>query len=152
MTIGVADADEAAELRDLYRWLRADEDGPDEVRLSAEPAPGAMGGLEVINVVVTHAMGVANLALAYAGWRSARRSRAALTFTRAGDGISVTVENGSDEAVRGLIAALSETHPNEAPAHEAPSAVAPAPDPVGPAASDPTSADPPSGEAASGGR
>ncbi|MGH8922405.1 MAG: effector-associated constant component EACC1 [Actinomycetes bacterium] len=119
MTIEVSDADEAAELRDLYRWLRADEDVPDEVRLSAEPAPGAMGaGLEVINVVLTHTMGVANLALAYAGWRRARRGRAVFTFTRARDGVRVTVENGSDEAVRGLIAALSETPPHDPPSGE----------------------------------
>ncbi|AWZ04040.1 MULTISPECIES: hypothetical protein [unclassified Streptomyces] len=109
LTIGVSDTDEAAELRDLFRWLRADEDGPDEVWLSGEPPTGSMGGgLEVVNVVLTHTMAVANFALAYATWRRARRGRAALTFTRASDGVSVTLENGSDEAVRALIAALSE--------------------------------------------
>ncbi|MFD7029227.1 hypothetical protein ACFWAR_14455 [Streptomyces sp. NPDC059917] len=130
LTIGVSDADEAAELRDLYRWLRADEDVSDAVGLASEPVAGAMGGgLEVINVVLTHTMGVANLALAYAGWRRARRGRAVFTITRASDGVAVTVEDGSDEVVRGLIATLSETPSHEAaPSHGTPPAVAPAPD------------------------
>ncbi|MFH8616051.1 hypothetical protein ACH4E8_13395 [Streptomyces sp. NPDC017979] len=103
LTIEVLDPDDGPVLRDLFRWLRDDEDVHAEVSLTAEPVPGAMsGGLDIVNVVLTHSIGAANLALAYAGWRTARRSRAVLTFTRPSDGLTVTVDGGSDEAVRAL--------------------------------------------------
>ncbi|MEU9605573.1 hypothetical protein [Streptomyces sp. NPDC048057] len=126
LTIEVSDPDEGPALRDLFRWLRDDEDVPGEVSLAAAPVPGAMSsGLDVINVVLTHAVGAANLALAYVGWRTARRSRAVLTFTRPSDGLTVTVDGGSDETVRALVDALT-VPPEEAPA----------PDPGDPAAPD----------------
>ncbi|MEU4269978.1 hypothetical protein [Streptomyces sp. NPDC026092] len=121
LTVGVADPDETAALRDFYRWLRNEEEPPGEARLGAVPVPGAMsGGLDVIDLVLTHSTGLASLALAFAGWRRARRSRAAFTVTRASDGLSVTVEDGSEEAVRKLLQALAE-QPTAAPAIEPPS-------------------------------
>ncbi|MFG2292470.1 hypothetical protein [Streptomyces sp. NPDC048603] len=109
VTIGVADPEEADVLRDFYRWLQQEEVPPGEVRLVGERTPGAMGGgLEVVNVALTHSLSLANLALVYAGWRRARRPRGALTFTRASDGLSVTVEEGSEEAVRVTLQALAD--------------------------------------------
>ncbi|MER5935363.1 hypothetical protein [Streptomyces sp. NPDC002054] len=112
LTIGVTVPEESADLRDFFRWLRNEEEPPGEIRLVSEPVPGAMsGGLDIIDIVLTHTVGMANLALAYAGWRRARRSRAALTFTRASDGLSVTVEEGSEDTVRQLLQALSAEPP-----------------------------------------
>ncbi|KRV48324.1 hypothetical protein AQ490_25250 [Wenjunlia vitaminophila] len=107
LRISVLDADDTDALRDFFRWLRQDDDAPTDVRLVTESSPGAMGALDVINVTLTHGVGLANFALVYAGWRRARRSRAVLTFTRASDGLSVTVEDGSEQAVRLLVDALS---------------------------------------------
>ncbi|MEU6848691.1 hypothetical protein ABZ901_01965 [Actinacidiphila alni] len=128
------DEDGGAELRELCAWLRADEDGPDEVRLlpdggdgtgadgTGADGTGAMGPAEVIDLVLTQGVALANLALVYAGWRQSRAHRppaAGFTFTRASDGLSVTVsgEVGSEEAVRRLLAVLAEApQPPAAPA------------------------------------
>ncbi|MFK0259310.1 hypothetical protein [Streptomyces sp. NPDC090445] len=108
LIIGVADPEESAAVRDFFRWLRSEDEPPGELRLAARRAPGSMsGGLDVINVVLTQSVALGNLALAYAGWRRARRSRAAVTFTRASDGLSVTVEDGSEETVQRLVQALT---------------------------------------------
>jgi hypothetical protein len=98
----------AGELRDLYLWLQAEEDGPEQIRLESRPA-GATGAPEVIDLVLTHSVAVANLAMAYATWHRARPSRptAGFTFTRVSDGLSVTVADGSDDSVRLLLAALA---------------------------------------------
>ncbi|MEW2519005.1 effector-associated constant component EACC1 [Actinacidiphila alni] len=137
--------DGGAELRELCAWLRADEDGPDEVRLlpgggdgTGADGAGAMGPAEVIDLVLTQGVALANLALVYAGWRQSRAHRppaAGFTFTRASDGLSVTVsgEAGSEEAVRRLLAVLAET-PDAAQAQGSPapepsaSAALPAPE------------------------
>ncbi|WP_051874280.1 effector-associated constant component EACC1 [Streptomyces exfoliatus] len=109
LSIGVADPEDSTDLRDFYRWLGDEEEAPGTIRLASEPVAGSMsGGLDVIDVVLTHAVGLANLTVAYATWRKARRSRAALTFTRASDGLTVTVEEGSEEAVQQLLRAFSE--------------------------------------------
>lgn len=123
LEIRAADEDDAGELRDFYRWLRDDEDGPEQIRLEArnEDRPGdkpgakpgerrgTMGGVEVIDLVLTQAVAAANLAMVYATWRRARprRPSAGFTFTRTSDGLSVTVEDGSDESVRRLLAVLA---------------------------------------------
>lgn len=108
LQIRMSDGD-GSELKDLYRWLRDDEDGPDEVRLDNDPTPGGMGGLEFVDVIVTQAVAVGNLALAYASWRGARcRSAARFTFTRPSDGVTITVDNASQETVRRLAEVLSE--------------------------------------------
>ncbi|MDT9686955.1 hypothetical protein Q5762_01030 [Streptomyces sp. P9(2023)] len=118
LTVGVADPGETAALRDFFRWLRNEEEPPGEARLSSVPVPGTMsGGLDVIDLVLTHSTGMAGLALAFAGWRRARRNRAVFTVTRASDGLSVTVEDGSEETVRRLLQALV-PEPTVAPATE----------------------------------
>ncbi|MET9953994.1 hypothetical protein ABZ135_20910 [Streptomyces sp. NPDC006339] len=109
LSIGVADPEDSPDLRDFHRWLGDEEEPPGRIRLAPDPVPGTMsGGLDVIDVVLTHAVGLANLTLAYATWRRARRSRAALTFTRASDGLTVTVREGSEEAVQQILRAFSD--------------------------------------------
>jgi Effector Associated Constant Component 1 len=110
---GEGDGDE---LRDFFRWLTEDEDGPEQVRLrvlAGSPADGAMGPQEIIDLVLTHGVALANLALMYVNWRGARGARptSGLTFTRASDGLSVTVSGGSEEAVRQVLALLAQVPP-----------------------------------------
>lgn len=87
--ITVAAADDAAA---LYEWLRADQGLARRAEVAAgPPAPGHLGVLEIIDVVLTQATAVSSLALAVAGWRHSRRGRASVTITRA-DGATLTVE------------------------------------------------------------
>lgn len=113
LEIRAVDEDEAAELRDFFRWLRDDEAGPEQIRLESRAAGGAMGATEVIDLVLTHSVAVANLAMVYGTWRRSRgrRPSAGFTFTRPSDGLSVTVEDGSDESVRRLLAVLATPPP-----------------------------------------
>ncbi|MFF7159496.1 hypothetical protein [Streptomyces sp. NPDC008139] len=121
LSIAAVDEDGAAELRELSEWLRTDEDGPDEVRLATRTGgtAGEMGPVEVIDLVLTHAVAFANLAVVYAGWWKSRAPRppgSGFTFTRDSDGLTVTVsgQDGSEEAVRRLLAVLAE--PQQPPA------------------------------------
>jgi hypothetical protein len=104
--------DGSAVLQDFFRWLREDEDGPDGVRLRRDPAadPGVMGAGEVIQIVLAQSTALASLAMQYVSWRRSRTDAhggAGFTFTRASDGLSVTVERGSDDDVRRLMSALA---------------------------------------------
>ncbi|HEY3477939.1 MAG TPA: hypothetical protein VGL02_03485 [Streptomyces sp.] len=115
LEIHAEDEEQAAELRDFYRWLRDDEDGPERVTLAHRTgeATGAMGALEIIEVVLTQSAAAANLAMQYASWRRARGAGGGGTATgpgftfRRADGLSVTVEGGSDDDVRRLLALLA---------------------------------------------
>ncbi|MEV7420887.1 hypothetical protein [Streptomyces sp. NPDC089919] len=130
LVIGVVDPEESAAVRDFYRWLCQEDEPPGRFELTSRPVPGSMGGgLDVINLALTHAVAVGNLALAYAGWRRARRSRAVLTVTRPSDGLTVTVEDGSPETVQRLLSALTAEPP-----------AVPAPTPPGPGATGATGA------------
>jgi membrane-associated two-gene conflict system component 1 (EACC1) len=110
--IRAADEDGAGALRDFFRWLRDDEEGPDDVALTHDATghPGAMGALEVVQVVLAQSTALAGLAMQYASWRRSRsgtRGGAAFTFTRPSDGVTVTVEGGTDDDVRRALAVLA---------------------------------------------
>jgi hypothetical protein len=82
----------------LYGWLRRD---PNLTRhadvAGGRPAdPTIMAALEVIDVVLTHATGIATLALSVLAWRQSRPRPAPVTITRP-DGRTLTV--GGDPAV-----------------------------------------------------
>ncbi|MFE0191052.1 hypothetical protein [Streptomyces sp. NPDC058989] len=100
----------AASLTSLYRWLAQDPDVADQAEISLAPGrPGAgeMGGaFEVINAVLTHGIALGSLAVACATWRSSRPTAPAVRIER--DGVTVTVEDGSPEAVRRIVDALGE--------------------------------------------
>jgi len=113
LEIRAADEDEVDELRDFFRWLRDDEDGPELVRLEQDTAGsgGAMGALEFIDVVLTQTVALGGLAAQYAAWRRSRLGRsggAGFTFTRPSDGLSIDVRGGSEDEVRRLVAFLAE--------------------------------------------
>lgn len=127
--------DEVPALHDFFRWLRDDQDGPESVRLenAATGRPGAMGALEVIQVVLAESTTIASLAMQYVSWRRSRAGGgrgAGFTFTRASDGLSVTVENGTDDEVRRVLAVLAAL-PEPPPEPDQPALDQPAPDPDG---------------------
>ena len=112
---------EAVEVLGFYQWLEADEDRPEGLALASrglESGGKPLGSLEVVSLVLTHAEAVANLVMLYTNWRlrPGPRPTAALTFRRAADGLSVTVDSASDEDVRQLMAVLSTPPPSAAPA------------------------------------
>lgn len=99
--IRVAEDDGGTTLIDLYRWFRQDGDlrRHAEVRLrQPRQTGGSMGTLEVIDLVLNQGIAAANLALAYATWRTGRPASSPVTITV--DGVSVTVTDGSEESVR----------------------------------------------------
>lgn len=103
----------AASLTSLYRWLAQDPDVAQQAEVALEsgrPGAGEMGdAFEVINVVVTHTLALGSLAVACATWRASRPSAPAVRIER--DGVTVTVEDGSPEAVRRVVDALSAPRP-----------------------------------------
>ncbi|MEU9385867.1 hypothetical protein AB0D38_35095 [Streptomyces sp. NPDC048279] len=102
-------------VRDLYRWLREDPDARRAATPALVPAPDAptpppgtaMGAVEIIELVLGQGFSALNLALAYAAWRG-QRPAAPLIVIQLGDGRSVTVQDGSAETVRRIVAALEE--------------------------------------------
>jgi hypothetical protein len=97
-----------ASLTSLYRWLAQDPDVARQAEISLDPGPvgaGEMGGaFEVINAVLTHGVALSSLAVACATWRSSRPTAPAVRIEI--DGVAVTVEDGSPEAVRRIVDAL----------------------------------------------
>jgi hypothetical protein len=108
-------------LHDFFRWLKDDQDGPEEIRLGTAAAerPGAMGALEVIQVVLGQSTAVAGLVMQFVSWYRSRgdgRGGAGFTFVRASDGLSVTVRHATDDDVRRILAVLAVPPPEPPPA------------------------------------
>lgn len=101
--------DEREALLSLYQWLYKHDalERTTEVSLSeAPPEEGAMGGAwDVVNIVLTHATALANLALALATWR--RTHPSAPPLNAQANGTAVTVHTDDPEAVRRLLEALN---------------------------------------------
>ncbi|WP_432252860.1 effector-associated constant component EACC1 [Streptomyces sp. HNM1019] len=92
---------------DLYRWLTEDPDvaGAAEMALvDQEDRDGALGGLEVISIVVSNLTSLGNLLLAVATWRDARAPGADARVER--DGVSLRVESTDPETIRRLLRQL----------------------------------------------
>ncbi len=111
--IRAAGEDGGDELRDFFGWLTQNEDGPEQLRLetrSTGGADGEMGPEQVIDLMLTQGVALANFALAYVTWRGTRREQPAdgFTFRRASDGLTVTVNGGSEEAVRQVLTVLAQ--------------------------------------------
>lgn len=112
MEIRAAGEDGGGELSDFFRWLKQAEGGP-EVRLDARPPRAAAGGggspQDVVDLALAPGAATAGLAALYVRWRDERSPRPAsgLTFTRADDGLSVTVGGESEDAVRHVLTLLA---------------------------------------------
>lgn len=93
---------------DLYRWLEQDPDVRDHAvlgRRSSHPGAGTMGSVEIIDLVLGQGIALANFALSYCAWRTARPAAPAITIT--GNGRTVTLEGSCDaETVRRLLESL----------------------------------------------
>ncbi|MFI1014558.1 hypothetical protein [Streptomyces sp. NPDC020965] len=111
--IGVLEDRGDAAVADLHRWFRRDDDlrGRVEIRLEPLPQPGAMGAVEIIELVLGQGFAALNLALSYAAWRAVRPTAPPVTITV--DGVTVTVQDGSEESVRRIVAALRPVAPGE---------------------------------------
>ncbi len=113
MEIRAAGEDGGGELSDFFLWLKEAEGGPEGVRLDARPPRAAAGGggspQSVVDLALAPGSATAGLAALYVRWRDERSPRPAggLTFTRADDGLSVTVGGESEDAVRQVLALLA---------------------------------------------
>ncbi|HEY1640194.1 MAG TPA: hypothetical protein VGG35_05880 [Streptosporangiaceae bacterium] len=108
MDIVVDDGDQFA-ANSLMRWLSRDREvrGEAAVTMVAHGAADEMGGLEVINVVLTQAASLLNLVLAFEAWRGSRAEHPAITITI--NKQSVTLVQGTAEEMRRKIQALITT-------------------------------------------
>jgi hypothetical protein len=96
------------DVRDLYRWLVQDPDVRARISLVEDGGrPDALGGLEVVNVVVSNLVGLGNLLVAVAMWRSARARGTETRVER--NGRSFRVDNADPETIRRLQQALAES-------------------------------------------
>lgn len=94
MLIRIA-VDDKAELADLHHALAREPDLRYQavVTATAEPDSSTLSAIDVINVVLTHAVAIASLVYSVAGNRKARREPSAITFI-AGNGKRLTIEGG----------------------------------------------------------
>jgi hypothetical protein len=104
-------AEESERLASLHRWLLDDDGLPRGTAVTLRPAhrPGSMGGAwEAVNIVLTHATALANLALAVSTWRRTHAEPPAVRIKSGG--VTVTLDAGRDydaETVRRLLGALA---------------------------------------------
>ncbi len=112
--IAGGDSDEDA-LRSFARWLGEEPEVRHHAVITwsaAVPGAGDMGGaLEVVQLVLDSGFQLANLALAYAAWRSTRSDAPAVTVSRGG--VSITLGSGDAEVVARLVRELEEARPEQ---------------------------------------
>ena len=98
----------------LYDWLRADGGVARSAKVAvAEPSdPASMGGLEALDVILTHLTGAANLALATTAWFRSRSRPAPVTIARP-DGAVLTI-GGDSEVTSDLIVRFLSAEPEQA--------------------------------------
>jgi hypothetical protein len=114
-------ADEGPSTRALHRWLLRDPDtAPTAPALRARhEQAGAMGpGLDLIDVVVSNAIGLSGLLLAIANWRTSRGDSPEVRIEH--NGVTVTVTSTEPEQIAQLVRTLT-GEPPAAPGPDAPS-------------------------------
>ncbi|MFB7214679.1 hypothetical protein [Streptomyces sp. NPDC056255] len=110
--IEAAEQDDGGATSDLCTWLRQDSDVRQYASINLTPSaghPGAMGAVEIINLVVGQGLTALNLALSYASWRMTRPTAPPITFT-VGD-TSITVSDGSEQSLRRIVELLERGEP-----------------------------------------
>jgi hypothetical protein len=103
LSVTTPSVSDAHAVQALHGWLLRSPDVDADIT-QASSAPGHMGALDVINVVLTHAVAVANLVIAYTAWRRTRPEAPPIVFTV--NGITVTAADASPETVERIRATL----------------------------------------------
>jgi hypothetical protein len=85
-------ADRDVEIQSIYHWFRSDRDLARSVEVAAPRGSDreAMGAVDTVAAVASTAVGLGQLAFAFAGWRQSRPAGADITITRP-DGARLTV-------------------------------------------------------------
>lgn len=104
ITITAGDGDDATALGNFYSWLGRDDDvvRAGSVSMSSSGATGTMGALDVIDVVLTQSVALAQLAMAYAAWRNRKKDAPPLAITA--NGTTVVLADGSPETLARILA------------------------------------------------
>ncbi|MET9557422.1 hypothetical protein [Streptomyces sp. NPDC006645] len=109
---GTADGERGEYVQDassLGRWLVAEPELRGRAQVVAgvgESGQGRMGGgLEVVNVVLANSIALGSLITAVLTWRGSRARPPQVRLER--DGVVVTVQDGSPEAVERILAVLN---------------------------------------------
>ncbi|MEU2339693.1 hypothetical protein ABZ770_40160 [Streptomyces sp. NPDC006654] len=98
-------------ISELHDWLVGDAElrRSTQIHRVTRESAGTMGALDVIEVVLGQGIAAANLALAYASWRSTRPAPPRVSVTLPGG--TLTVTDDSPEALERILAALREPIP-----------------------------------------
>lgn len=107
--ISVTDDEDSTELGSLYRWLAADDDLRRTARVDwqTQDDPTAMGGLQIIELVLTQGAALGSLAMAFVSWRDMRTRRPSFVVTHGTT--TITVHDTDAVDVPALLAALTPT-------------------------------------------
>ncbi|MFI1399016.1 hypothetical protein [Streptomyces sp. NPDC020681] len=114
MEIQLSVPGDSAAVIHLHDWLRRDERtrglGPRLHRPATPPGAsgGPMGGLELVNVILSNSIAFTSLAVTLASWRTARRSAPSATEVRVTSGTTtVTITDASAEQIEQILRSLT---------------------------------------------
>lgn len=124
LSVTTPSVSDAHAVQALHGWLARSPDLDADITQTSS-ATGHMGALDVINIVLTHAVAAANLVIAYTAWRRARPDAPPIVFTVGG--ITVTAADATPETVERIRATLLAALP-PAPVPPPPSPPAPGDD------------------------
>jgi hypothetical protein len=94
----------------LHDWLRRDDRTrrlTSRLASGADTPGGAMGTLDVVNVILSNSIAFTSLAVTLANWRTARRSTLSGTEVRVtSGGTTMTIPNASAEQIEQILRSL----------------------------------------------
>jgi len=107
MLLSIAADDDPLATASLYTWLRKSplegvQGEPLLVRRSGETT--TMGAADVVNIVVSNAIGLGSLLVAFGSWRQSKRRAPAVTF-RLGD-VEVRLDDDDPETMKTVLRVL----------------------------------------------
>jgi hypothetical protein len=113
------EADPEADDRDLmslFRWLKISPEVTRhcQVQLQGDESKGTMGSVEIIDIVITNSVAVANLAIAYATFRR-MYPKAPDVNVRVGQGPPIRLSSDPQEASKALAEAVENAAEEEPP-------------------------------------
>jgi hypothetical protein len=126
LTLTAPSVSDAHAVQTLHGWLVRSPDLDADITQTSSTT-GHMGALDVIDLVLTHAVAVGGLVLAYASWRRARPDAPPIAFTV--EGITVTAADASPETLDRIRATLLAALPPAPSPVPSPAPVPPSPAP-----------------------